>query len=130
MSTSILNDVKKTVGLVEDDTSFDTDILLFTNSVLSNLNQIGVGPEAGFRIEDDAATWGDLLGDDLRLNNVQAYVCLKVRLLFDPPATSFAIKAFEDQAKELAYRIYTTKEVDKWQAWEAANPPPPPEEEW
>jgi hypothetical protein len=36
-------------------------------------------------------------------------------MLFDPPATSFAIDAFERNAKELEYRIYTTMEVDKWQ---------------
>lgn len=127
MATSILSTVKKSLGLVEDD-SYDTEVILFTNTVLATLNQIGVGPETGFQIEDAEATWDDLLGTDPRLNFVQSYVHIKVKLLFDPPATSFVIKAFEDQAKELEFRIYTTKEVDKWQAQEAATPPPPTEE--
>jgi hypothetical protein len=113
---SILNTVKKSLGLVESDTTFDNDILLFINSVFSTLNQIGVGPEDGFQIEDADATWDSLLDSDLRLNFVKGYVYLKVRLLFDPPVTSFAIAAMETQSKELEYRIYTVKEVDKWQA--------------
>ena len=115
MVDSILTNTKKNLGLEADYTAFDPDILLFINSVLSNLNQIGVGPEEGFQIEDASSTWSDFLGDDLRLNNVKAFIYLKVRMLFDPPATSFAIGALETQAKEFEYRIYTTQEVEKWQ---------------
>lgn len=115
MATSILTSVKKTLGIDEMYTAFDPDILLYINSVLANLNQIGVGEDAGFQIEDKVATWESFLGADPRLNNVKAYVSLKVRLLFDPPATSFAIAAFEAQAKEIEYRIYTTAEVTLWE---------------
>lgn len=115
MDVSILTTVKKSLGLADADTSFDSDILLYINSVLSTLNQIGVGPDDGFQIEDKTATWESFLGTDPRLNNVKVYVHLKVRLLFDPPATSFAIAAIENQAKELEYRIYTAREVAKWQ---------------
>ncbi len=115
MNASIFTSIKKSLGIDDEHNAFDSDILMFTNSVLSTLNQIGVGPENGFQIEDEAATWDNLLGGDSRLNNVQAYVYLKVRLLFDPPATSFAIEALQTQAKELEYRMYTTAEVDKWQ---------------
>lgn len=115
MEDSILTTVKKTLGLDEEYTAFDLDVTLHINSILSNLNQIGVGPVNGFQIEDESTTWGDFLGDDPRLNNVKSFVYLKVRLLFDPPATSFAIEANERLAKELEYRIYTTMEVDKWQ---------------
>ena len=128
MATSILSTVKKSLGLVEDDTSFDTEVILFTNSVLATLNQIGVGPETGFQIEDAGATWDDLLGADSRLNFVQSYVHIKVKLLFDPPATSFAIKAMETIASELESRISTVREVDKWNTEQAALPPPPTEE--
>lgn len=115
MASSILTTVKKSLGLPEDYSAFDPDVILFINSVLANLNQIGVGPTDGFAIEDNVATWESFLqGSDPRLNNVKAYVYLKVRLLFDPPATSFAITAMESQAKELEFRIYTTAEVKTW----------------
>jgi hypothetical protein len=115
VASSILTTVKKSLGLVESDESFDPDIVLFINSVLANLNQIGVGPVDGFQIEDKSATWESFLDADPRLNNVKAFVYLKVKLLFDPPATSFAIQAVESQAQELEYRIYTAMEVSKWQ---------------
>jgi hypothetical protein len=113
---SILNTIKQTLGLEADDTSFDIDVLLFTNSVFSHLTQIGVGPTDGFQIEDSSVTWDAFLANDKRINNVKAFVHLKVRLLFDPPATSFAIAAMEAQAKEIEFRIYTVKEVDAWVA--------------
>ena len=118
MEDSILTTVKKSLGIDENDTAFDLDIILFINSVLSTLNQIGVGPVHGFQIEDKSATWEEFLAGDTRLNNVKAYVHIKVRLLFDPPATSFTIAAMEKQAEELEYRIYTVMEVDKWKAAE------------
>jgi hypothetical protein len=114
VEASILTSVKKSLGLEEDYVAFDPEIVLFINSVLSTLNQIGVGPENGFQIEDKAPTWDELLGSDLRLNNVKAYVYLKVRMLFDPPSTSFAIEALESQSRELETRIYIKQEADKW----------------
>lgn len=127
MAESILTSVKKNLGYEEDDTSYDPDIRMFINTVLSTLNQIGVGPENGFRIEDKSATWDDFIGaTDPRLNFVQTYVYLKVRLIFDPPATSFAIKAMEDIVKEQEVRIYLLREVDKWIA---SNPALPDEDD-
>lgn len=115
MADSILTTIKKTLGIDESYDSFDIDVLLHINSVLSTLNQIGVGPEYGFQIEDASATWDELLGNDARLNNVKGYVALKVRMLFDPPATSFAISAMESNIKEYETRIYLAQEADKWQ---------------
>jgi hypothetical protein len=114
VADSILTSVKKVLGLDEDYIAFDPDVTLFINSVLATLNQVGAGPVDGFQIEDKSSTWDELLGADPRLNNVKSYVYLKVRMLFDPPATSFAIAAIEAMAKELEFRIYTTAEVDKW----------------
>jgi hypothetical protein len=110
---SILTSVKKALGLDESYEAFDPDILMHINSVFSNLNQIGVGPETGFQIEDKDATWDDLLDGDPRLNNVKSWVYSKVRLMFDPPATSFAISAIQEVIKEFEYRIYTFSEVEK-----------------
>lgn len=115
MENSILTAVKKNLGIEENDVSFDHDILTFINAVFSTLNQIGVGPPHGFHIEDKSAMWEEFLGPDPRLNSVKAYVYLKVRMLFDPPTTSFGIKAQEDLAREFEVRIYTMMEVDKWQ---------------
>lgn len=114
MTASILTSVKKNLGLEEADTSFDVDITMYINSTFSTLHQLGVGPENGFQIEDKTATWDALLGTDPRLNNVKAFVYLKVRQIFDPPATSFAIESFERIARELEWRISERREETTW----------------
>jgi hypothetical protein len=112
-SDSILTSVKKALGIDESYTAFDPEITMHINSVFSTLNQIGVGPQNGFQIEDATPTWDDLLAGEARLNMVKTWTYSKVRLIFDPPTTSFAIAAHQDIIKELEYRIYTFSEVEK-----------------
>ncbi len=110
MSDSILTTVKKLVGIDESYDAFDLDIITHINSALSTLDQLGIGPEEGFMIEDDSATWGDFLGDDNRLNSVKSLIGLKVRVVFDPPATSFTLDAFNKQIEELQWRLNVYRE--------------------
>jgi hypothetical protein len=105
VSESILNSIKKLLGLDPSYTAFDVDVMVHINSVLATLSQLGVGPTNGFMIRDADTTWDAFLGDDVLLNLVPTYVYLRVRLVFDPPATSFAIAAFEKQIEELTFRI-------------------------
>jgi hypothetical protein len=114
VADSILNSIKKIVGLVESDTSFDTDIIMHANTVFSVLNQLGIGPTDGFMIEDSAPTWDDFLAGDNRLNMVKTYIYLRVRLLFDPPSTSFVIESLNEQIKELEVRMSIVREGDAW----------------
>lgn len=55
MEESILISIKKLLGISDDYTQFDEDIIMHINTVFLNLNQLGVGPEEGFSIEDDSA---------------------------------------------------------------------------
>lgn len=111
MVDSILTSIKKLLGLDESQTAFDVDIVIHINSALATLNQLGIGPEFGFTIDDAAPKWIDFLGDNQRLNPVKTYVYLRVRLLFDPPATSFAIDAIKDQISELEWRLNVERET-------------------
>lgn len=113
MAQSILTSVKKILGIAESDTSFDVDVLLHINSVLSILDQVGVGPEGGFAIEDAGPTWDDFVTDK-RMNSVKTYVYLRVRLLFDPPNTSFVIESMNKQIAELEWRLNVVREGDSW----------------
>jgi hypothetical protein len=114
MSDSILNSTKKVLGLAEDYTEFDIDILMHINSALSTLTQLGVGPILGFNIEDAAATWTEFLGGDPRYNSAKSYVYLRVRRLFDPPQTSFHLTALNEQIQELEWRLNVQHELDTW----------------
>lgn len=102
---SILNSVKKSLGIDSEYTHFDPDIILGINSTFMNLNQFGVGPEAGFSISGSEETWSLFLGEATNLEAVKSYMYLKVRLLFDPPSTSFVIEAMERMIQEYEWRI-------------------------
>jgi hypothetical protein len=114
VTDSILDGTKKALNLAPDYTPFDQDIIMHINSVFSTLNQLGVGPELGFMIEDNEALWSDFLGGDLRLNNVKTYVYLRVRMLFDPPTIGYLVEAMKEQAKELEWRINAQRESVAW----------------
>lgn len=104
---SILTSIKKLLGISEEYTQFDDDIIMHINSVFLNLTQLGVGPEEGFSIEDDTADWEDFadLESNLPLNAVKSYVYLKVKLLFDPPLSSAVIESTNRMISELEWRL-------------------------
>ena len=114
MSDSILTSTKKVLGIEELYTAFDVDILMHINSVFSTLHQLGIGPVDGFFIEDATPTWTTFLGTDPRLNSVKTYVYLKVRILFDPPGTSYLIDSLRNQAEELEWRLNVVRETDDY----------------
>lgn len=105
MSDSILTSTKKTLGLDESYTAFDTDVIMHINSVFTILNQLGVGPEAGFSITDATPTWSDFMGDDPRTNACKSYMYLRVRMLFDPPSTSFLQENIMKEIEEMGWRL-------------------------
>lgn len=102
---SILTSVKKLLGITEENEYFDMDILIHINSVLASLTQLGLGPAKGFAISDKSSTWNDFLSDDSRLEMVKSFLFLKVRLLFDPPASSVVVDAMKQSIQELEWRI-------------------------
>lgn len=120
METSILNSTKKVLGIAPDYMAFDLDIITHINTAFSTLTQLGVGPVTGFMIEDDSAVWTDFIADDLQYNSVKSYVFLRVRQLFDPPATSYLIASFDAQIKELEWRLNVHREETGW-----VDPDPP-----
>lgn len=109
-SESILASTKKQLGLMDDDTSFDLDVITAINTVFADLNQLGIGPDAGFMIEDRSTAWVDYLQDDMLMNNVKSYMYLRCRLIFDPPQTSYHITAAKEQIEKMEYRINLARE--------------------
>ena len=115
MADSILTNVKKLLGIDETYTAFDADILMHINTAFGTLNQLGIGPVDGFMIEDKTATWDDFQ-TDIRKNGLKTYVVLKVRMLFDPPTTSYLIEAMQNQIRELEVRLSILREDEEWTA--------------
>lgn len=106
---SILETTKKLVGLEPDYEEFDVEILTHINSVFFTLQQLGVGPVNGFSIDDDTAVWADFIVAD-QIQAVKSYMGLKVRLLFDPPTTSFTLDAMKNLALEFEWRLNVQQE--------------------
>ena len=119
--TSILNDVKSALGLAEDYTAFDKDVILHLNAVLGTVTQLGVGPRTGFEVVGTNEKWSDLLGEELRLNMVKAYVYDGVKSLFDPALFGFVLTATKERMLENSSRI--TMVVDEIKADAAAITP-------
>ncbi len=117
MPETILTSVKLMLGLTEDYTPFDQELVMHINSVLMILNQLGVGTQ-NFRITlsqtpgDDPQmvsneTWSSFLGASYTGDKeaVKSYVFTKVKLLFDPPASGTLMESYKKLADELEFRL-------------------------
>ena len=103
---SILDSIKKMLGLADDYDAFDIDVLIGINSALMSLQQLGVGPEEGYVVTGRNETWADFLGSDRTdLESVKMYTYVSTRLVFDPPASSSIASALENTRKELEWRL-------------------------
>lgn len=111
MDDSILYSIKKLLGLDKNYEYFDEDVIMNINLVFSTLKQIGVKSEVPLLIMSMNESWSDLFGDDAELNNIiKMYTYMKVRLLFDPPTSSFVLTALEQQIAEAEWRIHIQAE--------------------
>lgn len=110
MEESILISTKKNLGLESSYTAFDLDVLTHINAAFSTLNQLGVGPPEGFFVEDSSAVWSEFGVPPNQLHTVKSYIYLKVRMLFDPPTTSFHTEAMNRQIAEYEWRLNVFRE--------------------
>ena len=105
MQDSILMTIRKLVCGDPYADHFDTDLLVHINACFSILNQLGVGPSEGFRINDEYATWNEFISDDENLELVKSYMVMKVKLLFDPPQSSIVMEATNRMISEAEWRL-------------------------
>ena len=108
MEDSILNSIKKLIGLDSEDTSFDTDLIMHINSAIDVLRQLGVASDSTFYVEDDGAAWGDYLPSVELFQIVKTYIYMKVRKWFDPPQNGTTMQALDSSIAELEWRINVT----------------------
>lgn len=115
MSDSILETIKKMLGLPKEIEDFDLDLIMFINSALAKLHQIGIGPDWGFEIDGYDQTWSDLAGGDPTFNDVKMFVFLETKIIFDPPQVASLNSAYERQLKEVTWRLNAKREDREWQ---------------
>lgn len=109
---SILTSVKKLLGIAEECTDFDADVIMYINMSLLALTQIGVGSPNGYTIAGRENTWDEFLEDPSLAEAVKAYLAVKVRLLgFDPPQSSTTMEALKNSAAEMEWRLKVASET-------------------
>ena len=116
---SVLLSIKKLLGLIPEDKSFDDELVMHINSVFMVLHQLGIGEPKPIVIEDDTALWSDVLPEHITLQLLKTYIYLKVRMVFDPPTQSGVLPSFEKQILECEWRLNHEAESNK----EAVNVP-------
>lgn len=120
MADSILDSVKNNLGIEEDDTTFDRELITYINGVFTKLTQLGIGPTLekpvtiGYKIEDKEDDWADFLPPIMLLESVKTFMYLSVRLVFDPPTTSYGITAMKEQIAEIEWRLNVQREEATW----------------
>jgi len=102
--SSILNDIKHTLGITEDETAFDIDLIIFINGTFATLNQLGAGADIGYQITGPDNQWEEFF-TDARLNAVKTYIFLCCKMAFNPPDSPGLMQALERQKLEHEYRI-------------------------
>ena len=110
---SILDTIKKMLGIDTEDVSFDLDIITLINPIIYTLAQMGIGPSTGFIVVDKNNTWNEYIGSSLfNLEGVKTYIYLKTKLIFDPPTNTTTIDAMTRNAQELEWRMMLEVETN------------------
>lgn len=108
MEQSILTSTKAILGLDENYTAFDLDILTFINTAFSVLYDLGYD---SFTVMDKQALWTSYSVQGDQLNMIKSYVFLKVKNMFDPPQNSFGIDNARKQIDEFEWRLEHKREM-------------------
>lgn len=107
LSDSILSSVKKLIGINDDDTSFDMDIILNINAAASTLYQLGV-LQKPFTVSSKKDIYDDMLpeGSEDVINQVKMYFVYKTRIGFDSASlTGTMIQTIKELISEAEWRL-------------------------
>lgn len=110
MDKSILKTIRNLLGPSEDYEAFDVDIIVHTNSAFARLCELGVGPSEPFHIEDDTATWDEFV-TSAPMWQVQRFVFMYVKKIFDPPANATIMQAYDSELDKLEWTMCSDAEV-------------------
>lgn len=100
---SILESIKKMLGISEYQNEFDTDLIIHINAAIAVMTQLGLG-EKNFSIFGPSETWSDFIDESQALNLAKPYVYMKTKMVFDPP-TGAAADAMNNRIAEYEWRI-------------------------
>ena len=109
---SILTDVKTMLGIYYEDNAFDAELIMHINGTFMTLHQLGIGPESGFYITGPDTEWSEFSDNAHLVDSVKMFVFMKVRMIFDPPASSVVADAINQRLSEIEWRLTSQAEMD------------------
>lgn len=105
----ILEVVKTYVGVPLEENGFDLELLSLINANFSNLVQIGL--EFG-SIVNGLTVFPDFQSPELQAL-VENYICMSTKSVFDPTASATIKSAYDNQIKQLEFRIQMKCSIDE-----------------
>lgn len=105
MNESILSSIKSLLGIEDDYTVFDKDLILQINSAISVLYQLGLDTAKDYRVIDYQNNWSELIGDYNNIELVKTIIYLRTKKVFDPPQSQTVMSAIDSQIHELEWRL-------------------------
>lgn len=121
ISSSILETIKKLIGIDKDYGVFDIDLVVAINSSFTILNQLGVGPKKAFSISGPSETWDEFFSEEESIELAKSYAYLRARLLFDPPTTGVLHEAIERQISEFEWRLMIQAQEERGEETESSG---------
>lgn len=111
INSSILLSIKRMLGgaVSSEDTTFDEELIIHINSVLSELNHMGIGT-TGYIVTGKDNLWSDFFGADAngeKFVAAKTLVYFKVRKIFDPPTSAALAQAMNENIEELTWRLHS-----------------------
>lgn len=104
MSDIVLDSVKTNLGIIEDDKSFDDELVMNINAALSKLSNVGLDSK---RITKESK-WDEILDESQRdnqtFNLIESFITTQTKLLFDPPAPA-TLGYMKEYLEESIWRI-------------------------
>lgn len=113
IENSVLKSVKSMIGISQEDSSFDVDIIMYINATLFTLYQLGVIPKI-VQVTSDTDSFEDLVGGYIQeIGMFRLYIAQKVRVDFDPSSSSTVLQSLKDSIKEMEWRMLVSAEFDR-----------------
>lgn len=107
MTTLILEQVKNNLGILPDNLGFDSELLVYINSVAAMLVQLGI---SDMDIEIDESTEWPVFDSPKVGRLVKMYIPLKLKRWFDPTTSETISTSIQATTTELEGRISNENE--------------------
>lgn len=103
----IFDDVKEALGIVKEDTGFDSELSMYVSESLDTLKQLGAVDE--FLEYDESMIWSDAIAipsdwTPAPYGMIRLFVMLSTKITFDPPSPS-NVSYVQAKIDQLTWRI-------------------------